>query len=81
MSDPIEWCPGTITGVRFTGGDLGGGWETPFNGANWVVATWPQTNPSLVDLYFDFYRPNSFYNLNLTFLQMVLAQTIQILRR
>jgi len=46
--------------------NLGGGWETPFNGANWVVAIWPQTNPSLVDLYFDFYRPNSFINLTLT---------------
>jgi hypothetical protein len=57
----------TITGVRISGGDLGGRWETPFNGTNWVVAIRPQTNPSLVDLYFDFFRPNSFYTIDLTF--------------
>jgi len=66
----------TITGVVITGGDLGGRWETPFNGANWVVAVRPQANPSLVDLYFDFFRPNSFYNLNLTFADGSI-QTIQ----
>jgi len=50
----------TITRVKIT--DTGDGiWETPYNNqANWVVAIRPQTNPSLVDLYFDFFRPNSF---------------------
>ena len=72
----LSGVQGTITGVTITGGDLGGRWETPFNGANWVVAIRPQTNPSLVDLYFDFYRPNSFYNLNLTFADGS-SQTIQ----
>ena len=72
----LSGVQGTITGVRITGGDLGGRWETPFNGANWVVAIRPQTNPSLVDLYFDFFRPNSFYNLDLTFADGS-TQTIQ----
>jgi hypothetical protein len=31
------------------------------------VSIRPQTNPSLVDLYFDFFRPNSFYTLDVTF--------------
>jgi Big-like domain-containing protein len=72
----LSGVQGTITGVTITGGDLGGRWETPFNGANWVVAIRPQTNPSLVDLYFDFFRPNSFYTLDVTFADGSI-QTIQ----
>ena len=57
----------TITRVKIT--DTGGGiWETPYNNqGNWIVAIRPQTNPSVVDLYFDFWQPSSSYTLNLTF--------------
>ena len=65
-----------ITGVKITGSDFDGRWETPFNGGNWVVAIRPQTDPSFVDLYFDFLRPNSFYTLELTFVDGS-TQTIQ----
>jgi hypothetical protein len=57
----------TITRVKIT--DTGDGiWETPYNNqGNWVVAIRPQTDPSVVDLYFDFWQPSSSYTLNLTF--------------
>ena len=66
----------TITRVKIT--DTGDGvWETPYNGqGNWIVAIRPQTNPSVVDLYFDFWQQSSSFTLNLTFANGS-TQTIQ----
>jgi len=61
----LSGVQGTITGVRITGAN--GIWETPFNGQNWIVAIRPQTNSSLVDLYFDFWQVGSSYTVALTF--------------
>jgi hypothetical protein len=63
-----------ITSVRITdGGD--GVWETPYSGW-WIVAIRPHTDPSLVDLHFDFWQPSSSYTLNLAFANGTI-QTIQ----
>ena len=56
---------GTIKGVRITG--LDGIWETPANGKNWLVAIRPQSDPSVVDLYFDYFKVISSYMVTLTF--------------
>jgi len=58
---------GAIKGVRITGPSLDGVWEAPFNGKNWIVAIRPQSDPSIVDLYFDFYKPITSYALTVTF--------------
>src|SRR5262249_11776952 len=55
----------TISGVLISG-DSGGTWETPDNGW-WIVAIRPHTDPSLVDLYFDFWQPISAYTVTITF--------------
>ena len=71
----LNGVQGTITGVKIT--DTGNGvWQTPYNGGNWIVAIRPQTNPSVVDLYFDFWQQSSSFTLNLTFANGS-AQTIQ----
>jgi hypothetical protein len=64
-----------ITSVRITD-DGSGVWETPYNGW-WIVAIRPQTNASLVDLYFDFWQPAFTYTLNMAFANGT-TQTIQI---
>ena len=53
-----------ITGVRITGA---GEWASPFNGYNWIVAIRPQSDLTIVDLYFDFYQPSTTYNVSVTF--------------
>jgi hypothetical protein len=58
---------GTIRGVRIIGPGLDGIWETPANGQNWIVGIKPQSNSSVVDLYIDFYKPITSYNLTVTF--------------
>jgi len=70
----LSGVQGTITRVRITG-DSGGVWETPYNGL-WIVAIRPHTDPSLVDLYFDFWQSSSSYTLDLTFANGI-TQTIQ----
>jgi hypothetical protein len=70
----LSGVQGTITQVRITDGS-GGVWETPYNGW-WIVAIRPHTDPSLVDLYFDFWQSSSSYTLDLTFANGI-AQTIQ----
>ena len=70
----LSGVQGTITRVRITDGG-GGVWETPYNGWS-VVAIRPHTDPSLVDLYFDFWQTNSSYTLYLTFANGT-TQTIQ----
>jgi hypothetical protein len=64
-----------ITGVKITDGG-NGVWQTPFNGQNWIVAIRPQADPSIVDLYFDFWQPNSSYTVALTFANGS-SQTVQ----
>ena len=53
-----------ITGVRITGA---GEWAYPFNGYNWIVAIRAQSDPTNVDLYFDFYQSSTTYNVTVTF--------------
>ncbi|OGF81861.1 hypothetical protein A2930_01970 [Candidatus Giovannonibacteria bacterium RIFCSPLOWO2_01_FULL_45_34] len=57
---------GTISKVRIAGSS-GGIWETPYNGSNWIVGLRPQSDPSKVDLYFNFWRQASSYTVSITF--------------
>jgi hypothetical protein len=61
----LSGVQGTITQVRITDGG-NGVWETPYNGW-WIVAIRPHSDPSLVDLYFDFWEPTSAYAVTITF--------------
>jgi hypothetical protein len=61
----LSGVQGTISGARITGAN--GIWETPFNGQNWIVAIRPQSNPSVVDLFFDFFQAGASYTVALTF--------------
>jgi hypothetical protein len=70
----LSGVQGTITQVRITDGS-GGVWETPYNGW-WIVAIRPHTDPSLVDLYFDFWQSSSSYTLDVTFADGT-TQTVQ----
>ena len=63
----LSGVSGTITSVRITGVGTDGVWQTPFNGYNWIVAIRPQSDPSFVDLYFDFYMPITSYNLTVSY--------------
>jgi hypothetical protein len=65
---------GTIKGVRITG--LDGIWVTPANGQNWIVSIRPQSDPSVVDLYFDFFKVISSYTITVTFSDGA-SQTLQ----
>ena len=73
----LSGVQGTITHVKITGGpnDSDGVWETPYNGW-WIVAIRPHSDPSLVDLYFNFWQSRSSYTLELTFTNGT-TQTIQ----
>src|SRR3989344_6355452 len=57
---------GIISKVRIAGSS-GGIWETPYNGSNWIVGLRPQSDPSKVDLYFNFWRQASSYTVSITF--------------
>ena len=70
----LSGVPGTLTQVRITDGS-NGIWETPYNGW-WIVAIRPHSDPSLVDLYFNFWQSSSSYTLDLT-LTNGTTQTIQ----
>src|SRR5262249_9298361 len=61
----LSGVQGTITQVKITDGG-NGVWETPYNGP-WIVAIRPHSDPSLVDLYFDFWEPTSAYTVTITF--------------
>jgi hypothetical protein len=60
---------GTLTRVRVTAANGAGGiWESPPNSqGNWIVGIRPQADPTLVDLYFDFWQTNPSYTVALTF--------------
>jgi hypothetical protein len=68
-------APAPITHVRIVDDDVGV-YETPFNGANWIVAIRPQADPSRIDLFFDFWQPTAFFILDLTFANGTM-QTVQ----
>ena len=70
----LSGVQGTITRVIITDGS-DGIWETPYTGW-WIVAIRPHTDPSLVDLYFNFWQSSSSYTLDLTFTNGT-TQTIQ----
>jgi hypothetical protein len=70
----LSGVQGTITRVIITDGS-DGIWETPYTGW-WIVAIRPHTDPSLVDLYFNFWQSSSSYTLDLTFTSGT-TQTIQ----
>ncbi len=64
-----------VTGVTITDGGIGV-WQTPYNGHNWIVAINPEADPSIVDLFYDFWQPASSFTVALTFADGS-AQTIQ----
>ena len=70
----LSGVQGTITRVIITDGG-NGVWETPYNGW-WIVAIRPHSDPSLVDLYFDFWEPTSAYTVTITFANGT-TQTVQ----
>ncbi len=57
--------PSSITHVIING-EQSGTWETPL-ACCWIVAVKPTPDASIVDLYFNFWRDNASYTLNLTF--------------
>src|SRR5712692_2407470 len=62
----LSGVSGTISNIRITG--LDGIWEMPLNGWwNWLVATVPTTDPSVVDVFFDYYKPITTYTLAITY--------------
>jgi len=70
----LSGVQGTITQVRIMDGGSGI-WETPYNDW-WIVAIRPHSDPSLVDLYFDFWEPTSSYAVTVT-LANGTTQTVQ----
>ncbi len=57
--------PSSITHVIING-EQSGTWETPL-ACCWIVAVKATPDPSIVDLYFNFWRDQNSYTLNLTF--------------
>ena len=43
-----------------------GAWAYPANGTNWIVSVRPESDPTVVDLYFDYYQQYPSYTVNLT---------------
>ena len=66
--------PATITRVVARGSEVGI-WESPFNDF-WIVVIRPQPDPSIVDLYLNFWSMNASYTLDLTFANGA-RQTVQ----
>ncbi len=48
-------------------GSIDGAWAYPFNGSNWIVDIVPESNPSIVDLFFDPYKIDTSYNITITY--------------
>ena len=62
----LSGVSGTISNIRITG--VNGIWEMPLNAqGNWLVATAPTPDPSVVDVFFDYYKPISSYTLAITY--------------
>jgi hypothetical protein len=66
--------PAPITHV-IANGSNGGVWESPLNGV-WIVVIRPQPDPSIVDLYLNYWSLNAPYTLDLTFANGA-RQTVQ----
>ena len=64
MQIRLSGVQGTIARVIITDGS-DGIWEAPYTGW-WIVAIRPHSDPSLVDLYFNFWQSSSSYTLDLT---------------
>jgi len=59
----LTGLPSPLTSVKVTGVDGIGNWQTPKHANWWLVAIMPQTDPSIVDLYFDPRTPESAYTI------------------
>jgi hypothetical protein len=55
-----------LSGVEITTTDAGH-WLFPADGVTWIIAVRPQSDPSVVDLYFNFWQSYASYNLTLKF--------------
>ena len=62
----LSGVSGTISSLRVTG--LDGIWEMPLNTkGNWLVAAVPTSDPSLVDVFINYFKPISSYTLAITY--------------
>src|SRR5262249_47493939 len=62
----LSGVSGTISKILITG--LNGIWQMPLNSyGNWLVALVPTPDPSVVDVFFDYYPPISSYTLAITY--------------
>ena len=62
----LSGVSGIIAGIRITA--LDGVWETPLNQqGNWLVVSVPTTDPSTVDVFFNYFKSITSYNLAITF--------------
>ena len=59
----LSGVPSALAWMRVTTPDAG--WEAPGNGTDWIVAIRPTSDPSVVDAYFDYYKPYASYTVNL----------------
>ena len=71
----LTGVPAAITRVRISAVGGGGTWETPL-ADSWIVAIRPQTDPSVVDLYFNYWRTYDAYMVDLTFANQT-SQSVQ----
>src|SRR5207249_3288091 len=62
----LSGVSGTISKIRVAG--LDGVWEMPLNAQNnWLVVTVPTSDPSLVDVFFNYFKPISTYTLTVSY--------------
>ena len=62
----LSGVSGTISSLRVTG--LDGIWEMPLNTkGNWLALTVPTTDPSLLDVFIDYFKPITSYTLAITY--------------
>ncbi|MEP6601583.1 MAG: hypothetical protein ABJB49_07190, partial [Nitrospirota bacterium] len=63
----LTGVPSPLTSVKVTGVDGIGNWQTPKHANWWLVAIKPQTDPSIVDLYFNPRIPESAYTITVNY--------------
>lgn len=71
----LTGVPAPITRVRISAVGGGGTWETPLTDS-WIVAIHPQADPSVVDLYFNYWTTYASYMVDLTFANQT-SQSVQ----
>ena len=68
--------PAAVTRVAVRGVGSTAVWASPYNGDSWIVAIRPQPDPSIVDLYFNYWSEILAYDLDLAFANGA-RQTVQ----